>query len=212
MLKENKGKIIITSLIILLPMIVGVYFWGKLPDPMATHFNFDNEANGWSPRAFAVFGLPLFMVAVHLVCLAVTSLDPKRKGISGKMLQMVMLICPICSVFSSIQIYGYALGMDVNGRMLVHLLLGVIFILIGNYIPKCRHNYTVGIRLPWTLADEENWNSTHHMAGRLYMAAGLVCLINIWLQLDWLPFVAITAAVLVPAGYSLFLYVKKKQS
>lgn len=137
-------------------------------------------------------------------------LDPKRKNINGKMFQMLMLICPICSLFSSIQIYGYALGMDVDGQMLVHLLLGVIFIIIGNYIPKCRHNYTVGIRLPWTLADEENWNSTHHLAGWLYMAAGLVCLLNIWLRIGWLAFAAIAAAALLPMGYSLLLYVKKK--
>lgn len=210
MLKENKGKIVVTSLIILLPVIAGVYFWGKLPDPMATHFNFDNEANGWSPKVFAVFGLPLFLLAIHAVCLAATTLDPKGKNIHGKMLQMVMLICPVCSIGCSIQIYGYALGMDVDGRMLAHLLLGVIFIIIGNYIPKCRHNYTVGIRLPWTLADEENWNSTHHLAGWLYMAAGLVCLLNIWLRIGWLAFVAIMAAALIPAGYSLLLYVKKK--
>ena len=125
MLKENKGKIIVTSLIVLLPILAGVYFWKELPDPMATHFNFDNEANGWSPRVFAVFGLPLFLLAVHVICVAATMLDPKRKSISGKMVQMVVLICPICSIFCSIQIYGYALGMDVDGRVLVHLLLGV---------------------------------------------------------------------------------------
>ena len=147
MLKENKGKIIATGLIILLPVIAGMYFWGELPDPMATHFNFDNEANGWSPKILAVFGLPLFLLAVHVVCLAATMLDPKRKSINSKMLQMVMLICPVCSIICSIQIYGYALGVNVDGRMLVHLLLGVIFIIIGNYIPKCRHNYTVGIQI-----------------------------------------------------------------
>ncbi len=210
MLKENKGKIIATGLIILLPVIAGMYFWGELPDPMATHFNFDNEANGWSPKILAVFGLPLFLLAVHVVCLAATMLDPKRKSINSKMLQMVMLICPVCSIICSIQIYGYALGVNVDGRMLVHLLLGVIFIIIGNYIPKCRHNYTVGIRLPWTLADEENWNSTHHLAGWLYMAAGLACLLNIWLRIGWLVFAAVMAAALIPAGYSLLLYVKKK--
>ncbi len=210
MLKENKGKIIVTSLIVLLPILAGVYFWKELPDPMATHFNFDNEANGWSPRVFAVFGLPLFLLAVHVICVAATMLDPKRKSISGKMVQMVVLICPICSIFCSIQIYGYALGMDVDGRVLVHLLLGVVLMVIGNYIPKCRHNYTVGIRLPWTLADEENWNSTHHLAGWLYMAAGLVCLANIWLRVDWLSFAVILAASLIPAGYSLLLYMKKR--
>ena len=132
MLKENKGKIIATGLIILLPVIAGMYFWGELPDPMATHFNFDNEANGWSPKILAVFGLPLFLLAVHVVCLAATMLDPKRKSINSKMLQMVMLICPVCSIICSIQIYGYALGVNVDGRMLVHLLLGVIFIIFPN--------------------------------------------------------------------------------
>jgi len=100
--------------------------------------------------------------------------------------------------------------MHVDGRVLVHLLLGVIFLLLGNYLPKCRHNYTVGIRLPWTLADEENWNSTHHLAGWMYMVAGLVCLANIFLRVDWLSFVVLLGAVLIPAAYSLLFYVRKK--
>lgn len=210
MIKENKGKILITSLIIILPIFVGLYYWGKLPDSMATHFTFDNEANGWSSKAFAVFGLPLFCLAVHMVCICAVMLDPKRKSINGKMMQLILLICPLVSIFCSIQIYGYALGMHVDGRVLVHLLLGVIFLLLGNYLPKCRHNYTVGIRLPWTLADEENWNSTHHLAGWMYMVAGLVCLANIFLRVDWLSFVVLLGAVLIPAAYSLLFYVRKK--
>ena len=64
--KENKGFIVLTSLVILLPMAVGILFWDQLPETMATHFGSDNEPNGWSSRTFAVFGLPLFCLAAHL--------------------------------------------------------------------------------------------------------------------------------------------------
>ena len=55
--------------------------------------------------------------------------------------------------------------------------MGVIFLVTGNYLPKCRQNYTIGIKLPWTLDDEENWNYTHRLAGKLWMIGGVLIIL-----------------------------------
>ena len=68
--KEHKGSILITSIIILLPILVGLFLWNKLPNEIATHFGANGEANGWSSKGFAVFGLPLFVLDCHLICCA----------------------------------------------------------------------------------------------------------------------------------------------
>ena len=81
--------------------------------------------------------------------------------------------------------------------------------MIGNYLPKCHQNYSVGIKLPWTLADENNWYLTHRFAGRLYAIVGILCIINAFIQLRWMIPGVIIAVILLPAGYSLALHLKE---
>ena len=109
-------------------------------------------------------------------CAVVTEIDPKAKNISSKIYRLVLCICPLVSVWVGAVIYGNALGYTnlMNMDVLTNVLLGVIFIAVGNYLPKCRQNYTVGIKLPWTLADEGNWDYTHRMAGKLWVVGGVL--------------------------------------
>ena len=88
--------------------------------------------------------------------------------------------------------------------------MGIILFLIGNYMPKCHQNYTIGIKLPGTLADEENWNQTHRFAGRLYATVGILCIVNAFLQADWLLIPIIIAIIVLPILYSLGIYLKKR--
>lgn len=149
------------------------------------------------------------MLTLHLFCVAVTHADPKFGNINDKMRNLVLWLLPIISLFVAIPIYGYALGVQVNFRVYGMVFLGLLFIIIGNYLPKCRQNYTLGIKIPWTLHDEENWNHTHRMAGFLWVIGGFVLLVNAFLQWDWLLSVTIVAMVVMPVGYS-YLYYRKE--
>ena len=91
------------------------------------------------------------------------------------------------------------------------ILLGVLFIFAGNYLPKSRQNYTVGIRIPWTLDNEENWNKTHRLAGYLWVAGGIVMLLGTltgWISTGWIIAAAAVCA-LVPCIYSFWLHERK---
>lgn len=207
-IKDNWLFILITGLVILVPMAVGLARWNQLPDSIATHFDFSGAPDGWSSKPFAVVGLPLFILAMHLICALITGSDPKRGNISNRVFRLILLICPAASLFCGALIYGNALSLDVNASLLGQLFLSILLLVIGNYLPKCRQNYTVGIRLPWTLNDPENWNRTHRMAGWLWMAAGLIALVNAFLRLLNGPmlFGLIGLAALIPALYSYALY------
>jgi len=85
----------------------------------------------------------------------------------------------------------------------------VLFIVIGNYMPKCRQNYTMGIKLPWTLNDEENWNKTHRLAGKIWVAGGILIVISALLQCFWICFAVFAVMLFVPFVYSWRLYSKK---
>ena len=214
MLRKHRVLIIITSLITLLPILVGILCWNRLPDTIATHFASDGTPNGFSSKTFTVLGIPAFIFAAHILCAFCTAIDPKHKNISPKMYRLILLICPICSIVCGAAIYGYALSLSMadwlNSTFFMNLLMGIIFFLIGNYLPKCHQNYTVGIKLPWTLADEGNWTLTHRFAGRLYAIAGILCIVNAFLRLKWVLPAVLAAILFLPAVYSLSLYLKCK--
>lgn len=211
MIKKNLKKIILTSVITLLPIVVGLVFWNKLPNEIPTHFNLAGEADGWSSKAFAVFGLPAFMLAMHIICTIATSFDPKHKNIDGKPLNLVLWICPVTSVIVAIVTYPTALGYKMNVTFIMLVFMSLLFIIIGNYLPKCRPNYTIGIKIPWTLDDEENWNKTHRFAGKLWVICGVITLITAFFNIPWVCFALIGVITIVPMVYSYILYKNKKQ-
>ena len=73
---------------------------------------------------------------------------------------------------------------------------------MGNYLPKVKQNYYMGIKLPWTYADEENWNRTHRMAGKLWVVGGIILLLNFFLQIAGLEIAVLILMILVPTIYS----------
>ncbi len=210
MLKISKAKLIITSVLTLIPVLAGVILWDKLPETMVTHWGVGNTPDGFSSKAMAVFGLPLILLAVHWVCLFAAKADPKSKNINSRMLDLVLWICPVLSVVLGTVTYSYSLGHEVNVQAVVTIIVGVMFVIVGNYLPKCKQSYTMGIKLPWTLSDEENWNKTHRLAGKLWVACGIVMLV-----MSFVPGIAVMAvtlafAVIIPTVYSYMLYRKKK--
>ena len=214
MLKPYKKTIFLTTIVTALPMLLGVLLWDRLPDSIATHFDFNGVADGWSSKPFAVFALPGLLVGVHLLCTLGTLADPKHRNIQGKIFTMVLWVCPLISLITCGAVYLYALGIPVDMSLLCGLLCGVMFLIVGNYLPKCRQNYTVGIKLPWTLADEENWDRTHRLAGKLWMVGGLLMFtMPFWGKAGiWIFIISIFVMVLIPTFYSYYLYSKRQKS
>lgn len=211
MLKISKTKLIITSIVILIPIAVGLILWNRLPETMVTHWGVGNVPNGWSSKAMAVFGLPAILLAVHWVCLFATKADPKSKNINPRMLDLVLWICPVLSIVLGTVTYSFSLGYEVNVQAVVTIIVGVMFVVVGNYLPKCKQSYTMGIKLPWTLSDEENWNKTHRLAGKLWVAGGIILLATSFLQSVIIMVVVLVLLVIIPTVYSYILYRKKKK-
>ena len=98
MLKNNKKLLILSSLALLLPVLAGLILWNRLPDEIAIHFNAAGVPDDYSSKAFAVFAIPGIMLAIHLLGLVMTSIDPKHKNIDGKPLVLVFWLCPVMSL------------------------------------------------------------------------------------------------------------------
>ena len=210
MIKHNKIKIVISSIITLLPMIFGFLVWNRLPESIATSFGWNGEITGYSSKMFAVVGLPAILTFVNWVCIIATSADPRRKNIDNKIFSIIISIVPVCSLICGVCIYGNALGYKVNVENIMPVFVGVIILVLGFILPKCKQNYTVGIKLPWTLHDEENWDKTHKLAGKLWIIGGIVMTIAGLLDFTILFMIIIFAIVIIPIIYSYLLYRNKR--
>ena len=209
MIKKYLKSMIITSIVALLPIACGLILWNKLPSALPIHWNAAGEIDGYASKAVVVFVMPLVLLALHWLCVFVTASDPKRqKDFTEKSMLLVLWITPAISIIVSLMTYLTALGSGLRVEMILPASLGFLLAVIGNYLPKCKQSYTVGIKLPWTLHSEENWNRTHRLAGYVWMACGLGMMILGFLGLLLVSLVFPLVAALVPSVYSYILYRK----
>lgn len=207
MIKKYMKTLIATSLLCLTPIIAGVILWDRLPDTLATHFGADNTPNGWSSKVFAVFGLPMIILVLEWICMIGTNADPKSKNLADSvMMKIVLWMMPCLSILVSALTYIYALGYQIKIGMIVISFMGILFVVMGNYLPKCKQSYTMGIKLPWTLANAENWNRTHRLAGKLWVAGGMVILATAALENPVIFIGILFVMIAVPTVYSYRLY------
>lgn len=206
---NRKKMILLTSLLAFIPMIAGILLWNQLPEELPIHFNTAGEIDNRASKTIVVFLFPLFLWVIHLLEGFVILADPKKQNISDKLFLLVLMIVPLTSVFVSILTYGTAFGIDISVNAFGYLFVGIIFILVGNYLPKSRQNYTIGIKLPWTLNDTENWNKTHRFGGIVWLLCGVLILTNTMFDIVWIIPVVVVAAVLLPTLYSYLLFVSK---
>lgn len=209
MLKRNKGTLILTSIITLLPILIGLVLWNKLPDRITTHWDISGNADGWSSKPFAIFFLPLFLLVMHWFCFLMTIIDPRNKDSNTKMIRLTLWIVPIISLIANTVTYFIALGYPLSMEAFTPFLIGTLFIFLGNYMPKCKQNYTIGVKVPWTLDNEENWNVTHRFAGKLWVGCGFAMIILGFILPFWAMLSFIVIASFIPVIYS-YLYYRKQ--
>lgn len=201
----------LSTLLCLTPILFGLAVYERLPEMVPTHFDLAGNPNGWSSRAMAVFGLPLFLAFINLLCHWVTGRDEKTNKATPKVLKGVIFwIVPVLSCLVVPMSLFEGLGVEVPIGFILSILIGVLFVVIGNYLPKCKPNYHVGIKLPWTFASEENWRKTHRFGGKVWVVAGFLAVIAGIFRLDILLMAVLFGAIVLPCGYS-YLEFKKEQ-
>lgn len=210
MTKKIDKTLVTTTLICLLPIILALVLYNKLPNQIAIHWDSAGNPDNFAPKAFAVWGLPILMAAINIFSHFMMKNDPKKANASFVLKQLGSWSIPILSVIIIPVTLFKALNYDIPIEIIAPAMVGVIIIVCGNYLPKCKQNYTVGIKIPWTLNSQENWNKTHHMAGYLWIVGGICIVIGSFLNINWLPITLIVIAVLtvVPIIYSYSLYKK----
>ena len=174
-MKFMKWKIlIITCLVCLLPILLGLALWDRLPDTIAIHFNIHNEPDGFASKGFAVFGPPALMALLQIICCIINDINAFKHGNRKKFEMATKWIIPVMSVLLQIVTLGYSLGWMIDIRKVVALIVGAIFLVIGNYLPKFDYikNYNI---------DAEKARKINRFIGYESVVMGLLFIISIFL-------------------------------
>lgn len=163
-------------------MIAGsAYAWTVLPDgaSIPVHFNAAGEADRYGGKAEALLMMPGVLLLVTALIFVVAKIEPRQKNLAQSRAILAWTLAGT-SVFMG-AIHGVtilaALGRDVSVPLVVGVGIGLLFMLIGNFLPKSRSNFMVGIRTPWTLSSDHSWRLTHLWGGRAFVALGLAILV-----------------------------------
>ena len=197
--------------LIALLFLLGAYFYPKLPERVPSHWNVRGEVDGYSSRFFGAFGLPLISLGIYLMMLVTPSLDPKKRNYPrfiGAYNIIRWTTIGIMALTHGIVLMA-GMGYTIDAGKVIQPAVALMFILIGNQMGRFKHNYFVGIKTPWTLANEEVWRKTHRMAGPIWVVGGVLALLTTWLPAPYnfgVMMAVVVIVSLVPVIYSYFAY------
>jgi len=209
---------IIPIILILLGGAASFYFYANFPDKVPTHWNYKGEVDAYSGKAFGAFFFPALNLGIYLLFLGIPYLDP-RKSRYQEFAKVYHIFKAIFVLFMTL-LYFYTglagLGYPVSIGVVIPAAVGILFIVIGNYTAKIKSNWFMGIRTPWTLSNEEVWNKTHRLGGKIFILLGLIMIFGTFLpgEIFWKVFIiSVIGGSLIPIIYSYLLYrkVEKKK-
>ncbi|HQX45160.1 MAG: SdpI family protein [Saprospiraceae bacterium] len=210
-------KEILLILISLLPYIYLAFIWQQLPERVATHFNIEGTADGWSSRSTLLYLPAILGLGIYFLMLIIPAIDPKKKiqEMGDNFFSIRLLIAVFMAALNVVILNAAKEGGMENANILL-VLMGALFAGLGNYMQTVRPNYFVGIRTPWTLESESVWKLTHRLASKVWMAGGiLIVFLSLLLQDSKLVFiiffVLVSVMVIVPVVYS-YLLLKKERA
>ncbi|MBH0157232.1 SdpI family protein [Fictibacillus sp. 5RED26] len=163
-------------LLIALSILIGVFAYPYLPDQMPMHWNIHGEVDGYWDKQYAAFFPPLLMIVLMALFIFMPRIDPKKENYK-KFSSSYTIFITIMNVFFLLlqsMTISYGLGVNIDISLVVNLGIGLLFIVLGNYLPRIKHNYFIGVRTPWTLANEKTWRKTHQLSGKLFVVAGIL--------------------------------------
>lgn len=199
---NNKWKILISLIVIAMTSVAGIILWDKLPAQLPVHFNLNNEPDNFMPKAGAIFGIPAFLMAIQLLCLLDTHIQFKKNGQVRKYLPYIIWLVPAIAIFVMGSIIMFSLDIKFNLTLFVSIFLGVLFVILGNVMPKVTQNMIFGIRIYWTLKNEDNWFHTHRVGGFVFVIGGLLMIFTSLMENIYVTTTLLIAMAITPIAYS----------
>lgn len=209
--KEELKKDWYLFLLILLMFLSSLVLYSRLPEQIPFHWNVHGEVDGYASRFLGAFMLPLLNLATLLLLIFMPMIDPRKENYprfssSYRAIKAAPIILFAVLHFLTL---AFALGYELDISRIVIAGVGLLFIVMGNYMPKVKHNYFVGLKVPWTLASERVWKKTHRFAGKLFVISGIVIILSIFFSniiRFWIFMIATIVTSIASTVYSYLIY------
>ncbi|MGG4441968.1 SdpI family protein [Brevibacillus fortis] len=201
----NKSNL--SMLFFFISVVLGVICYPSMPDQMVIHWGPNGEPNGFAPKLVGVSFIPVVMLFIFVAVRSQKQYYQKFQSSHDTILNTLMIVLLV--IHGVIIAYGY--GYMLNIGIFVTLILGILFVTIGNFMPRFRHNYLIGIRTPWTLASEEVWKNTHLLSSRVFFIGGILIMLTSFLPttIHYILLLIITlVTILISIGSSHYYYKK----
>lgn len=163
--------------------------------PVAIHFDAAGNPNGWAPAWFGLSLTPLIALGFLGLAALLPKIDPRGANLTRSKPAVQTIVLAVMGLLTAVQlvIVAQALHIAITAARVIPCAVGLLFVFTGNVMGKLRWNYTIGIRTPWTIANERVWDKTHRFAGRLFVAVGALIAIGVW----WKPVQGHEAALIM---------------
>jgi uncharacterized membrane protein len=206
----------IGPVLIVIAAVAVALIYGRLPEQVPTHWNFQGEVDDYGPRFPSAFFGPLVSAGLWILLPVLRRVDPRRRNYErfDDTFWLLLNVLTIGMLYLHGLTLAVALGYDVNVSRGMLFGLGLLFAGLGNYLPRLRSNWWMGIRTPWTLESEEVWRRTHRLGGRTFVVGGLLCMIAAmlpWRVAPWVAMAGLVLAGLVPVIYSYVIWRQERQ-
>lgn len=203
---ENELKAML--LLVALSFAVAAYAYPLLPESSASHWNASGEVDGYLPRTWAAFFLPVLSLVLVAFFLAIPKIDPLRANIEKfkKDYHRFLLVMLLFLFLIYGQTILWNLGTQISFNLTTPLLMGALFFYLGSFLEKSKQNWFIGIRTPWTLSSAEVWDKTHKFGAKIFKAAGVLAMVSFLLP-AYALFVVIAAVVVAAFATIIYSYV-----
>lgn len=203
-------------LALVIVMVIAIAaFYNDLPDPLPIHWNLEGEIDEWGQKRLHAWLMPLIALVITLFFPILPKIDPRKRNYENFSGVWERLQTAIVLFFAYIQgVILYMILVPDQSRSMTFWMqigIGVLFVLIGNWMGKIRSNYFVGLRTPWALEDPEVWQKSQRVAGWSFVVGGLIFVLQSTFEWQglWVFGVTIGLMVLVPVVAS-YLFSKQK--
>lgn len=207
-----KNIIIVNLLIIFLSFLIGVYFYPRMPELIASHWNSQGQVDGYMSKFWGLFIMPLVSFGLLLLLLFVPKLDPLKANIKKFRIyyDFFILIFVLFLFYLHLLTIFWNLGIKFDMNLVLPPAFGMLFFYIGILTEKAKRNWFIGIRTPWTLSNDEVWKRTHKIGGKMFKTAGLLAIFGIFFN-DYALYFSIIPVIFVAVYTVIYSYFEYKK-
>lgn len=201
----------IPIVLILTSIIISLVAYPHMPDQVPTHWNMQGEVDDYSSKLFNAVLMPGIILFIYITLVVTPKIDPKKENYKKFTGMYFIIVIATILLLIAVQIITtvIALGYDINISIIASELVGVLFIVIGNYLPRARQNFFVGVKTPWTLMNELVWDKTHRLSSKVFVIAGIVFMLSVFLPATiqiYVILATIVSLVIIPIVSSYIFY------